>query len=255
MTDDLTGSTWADTKRINVWSSPRNVSTAIMYSFRQRSDTTVVDEPLYAYYLATTGREHPGRDEVLAYQSSDIGAVINGVILSDYPTPVVFFKQMAKHLVGIDPAVTADVFFGRCENVILTRDPFDMLTSFQVRVPDATVADTGFVELLAILEQILALGDEPIVIDSKLLLKNPEPILRQLCGRLGLAFDESMMSWPAGPKPEDGVWARYWYDSVRRSTGWAPWKPKEATLLPHLQSVLDDVEPMYERLLPYCLSA
>jgi len=36
--------------RINLWSSPRNVSTALMYSFAQRLDTTVVDEPLYAYY-------------------------------------------------------------------------------------------------------------------------------------------------------------------------------------------------------------
>ena len=35
--------------RLNVWSGPRNVSTALMYSFAQRSDTRVVDEPLYAY--------------------------------------------------------------------------------------------------------------------------------------------------------------------------------------------------------------
>ncbi len=251
----MTGSTSAaHTKRINVWSSPRNVSTAIMYSFRQRSDTTVVDEPLYAHYLATTGRDHPGRDDVLVQQSADIGEVVDDVILADYPTPVVFFKQMAKHLVGIDPAVTAEVFFGRCDNVILTRDPFDMLTSFQVRIPDATVDDTGFVELLAILDHIVDAGGEPIVLDSKLLLQNPESVLRQLCERLDLAFDDAMMSWPAGPKPEDGVWARYWYDSVHRSTGWAPWKPKNVTLLPHLQSVLDEVEPMYERLLPYCLS-
>lgn len=251
----MTGSTSADhTKRINVWSSPRNVSTAIMYSFRQRSDTTVVDEPLYAHYLATTGRDHPGRDDVLAEQSADIDEVVDQVILADYPTPVVFFKQMAKHLTGIDPAVTAEVFFGRCDNVILTRDPFDMLTSFQVRIPDATVADTGFVELLAILEDVLEAGGEPIVLDSKLLLQNPESVLRQLCERLDLAFEDAMMSWPAGPKPEDGVWARYWYDSVHRSTGWAPWEPKNAVLLPHLQSVLDEVEPIYERLLPYCLS-
>ncbi|MDH3300798.1 MAG: sulfotransferase family protein [Acidimicrobiia bacterium] len=243
-----------DTKRINVWSSPRNVSTAIMYSFRQRPDTTVVDEPLYAYYLATTGRDHPGREDVLADQSAEIGKVIDEVILAAYPTPVVFFKQMAKHLVGIDPAVTADVFFTRCDNVILTRDPFDMLTSFQVRIPNATVEETGFVELLAILDHILASGGQPIVLDSKMLLQNPESVLRQLCERLDLEFAEAMMSWPAGPKPEDGVWARYWYDTVHRSTGWAPWKPKNATLLPHLQSVLDEIEPMYERLLPYCIS-
>ncbi len=248
------GRTADGTQRINVWSSPRNVSTALMYSFRQRPDTTVVDEPLYAHYLTTSGREHPGRDDVLAEQSSDIDEVIDNVILAPYPTPVVFFKQMGKHLLGIDPGVTSEVFFGRCDNVILTRDPFDMLTSFQVRVPDTTIDDTGFIELLAILDRILASGGEPIVVDSKLLLQNPESVLRQLCERLGLAFDQAMMSWPPGPKPEDGSWARYWYDSVHRSTGWSPWKPKQATLLPHLQEVLDEVEPMYERLLPYSLT-
>lgn len=242
------------TRRINVWSSPRNVSTAIMYSFRQRSDTTVVDEPLYAHYLAVTGRDHPGRDEVLATQSADIAEVVDEVILADYPTPVVFFKQMAKHLAAIDPSVTSEVLFGRCDNIILTRDPFDMLTSFQVRIPDADIDETGFIELLEILEHILDSGHKPIVLDSKLLLQNPGPVLRRLCERLDLPFDEAMMSWPAGPKPEDGAWAPYWYDSVHRSTGWAPWKPKNATLLPHLQSVLDDIEPMYERLLPYCIT-
>ena len=34
--------------RIALWSGPRNVSTALMYSFRQRPDTTVIDEPLYS---------------------------------------------------------------------------------------------------------------------------------------------------------------------------------------------------------------
>ena len=241
-------------KRINVWSGPRNLSTAVMYSFRQRADTTVVDEPLYAYYLETSGRDHPGRDDVLATQSSDLTEVIGGVIQADYPTPVVFFKQMAKHLTGIDPAVATDVFFERCDNVILTREPFDMLTSFQVHIPDATVDDTGFVELNAILDHILSAGGDPIVLDSKRLLQSPRSVLGQLCERLGLDFDEAMLSWPAGPKPEDGVWARYWYDGVHRSTGWAPWKPKEATLLPRLQPVLDEIEPLYERLLPYSLS-
>ncbi len=244
----------SDIKRINLWSSPRNVSTALMYSFRQRPDTTVVDEPLYAHYLQASGRRHPGRDEILADMSTDVDHIIGSVILGPYPTPVVFFKQMAKHLIDLDPAVMTDVLFGRCDNVLLTRDPFDMLTSFQVQIPDATIDDTGFVELIQILERILAAGGDPIVLDSKLLLMNPEAVLRQLCGHLGLEFNQSMMSWPAGPKPEDGVWARHWYERVHASTGWARWQPKNATLLPHLQSVLDEVEPMYRRLLPYCLT-
>jgi len=226
-----------------------------MYSWRQRADTTVVDEPLYAYYLNETGRHHPGRDEILLSQNTDIDSVINEVVLAPYETPVVFFKQMAKHLHGIDQALVSDVFYGRCRNVLLTRDPFDMLTSFQVNVPDTTVADTGFIELVDILETSVAQGDEPIVLDSKLLLMNPEPVLRELCRRLNVSFDPAMLSWPPGPKPEDGVWSVHWYDRVHASSGWAPWQPKQATLLPHLQSVLDEVEPLYQRLQPYCITA
>ena len=53
-------------KAICLWSGPRNVSTALMYSFAQRSDTRVVDEPLYGHFLRVSGTHHPGRDEVLA---------------------------------------------------------------------------------------------------------------------------------------------------------------------------------------------
>ncbi len=234
------------TLRINVWSSPRNLSTALMYSWRQRADTTVVDEPLYAHYLATTGRWHPGRVEVLASQSDDGQAVVDDVILGAYDTPVVFFKQMAKHLVGLDRS-----FLSRCSNVLLTRDPFDMLTSFQRQVPDTTLDDTGFVELVEILDSTVAVGERPIVIDSKLLLVDPPGVLGELCERLGVDFDEAMLSWPAGPKPEDGVWARHWYDAVRGSTGWGDWRPKPDELLPHLEPVLAEANALHERLLPY----
>ena len=57
--------------KICLWSSPRNVSTALMYSFAQRSDTTVFDEPLYAHYLKESGVIHPGREEVLLEQENE----------------------------------------------------------------------------------------------------------------------------------------------------------------------------------------
>jgi hypothetical protein len=234
------------TLRINMWSSPRNLSTAMMYSWRERADTTVVDEPLYAHYLRTTGREHPGAAAVLRSQDADGARVVREVLDGAYPTPVVFFKQMAKHLVDLDRG-----FLTRCSNILLTRDPFDMLTSLQVQLPDATLADTGFPEMIEILEVLLAAGEEPVVVDSRHLLLDPRHVLGELCLRLGVDFDEAMLSWPVGPKPEDGVWATHWYDGVHRSTGWQPWTPKEATLLPALESVLDAATPLYERLLPY----
>jgi hypothetical protein len=234
------------TLRINVWSSPRNLSTALMYSWRQRADTTVVDEPLYAHYLSVTGREHPGAEEVLAAQCHDGDAVVRDVVLGEYPTPIVFFKQMAKHLIGLDRS-----FLPVCRNVLLTRDPHDMLTSFQVQIPDATLADTGFPEMIEILDVLLAAGERPIVIDTKLLLQDPRAVLSELCRRLGVDFDEAMLSWPPGPKPEDGVWAPHWYDSVHRSTGWQPWHSKNARLLPSVEPAYEQSLPLYDRLVPY----
>lgn len=235
-------------RRINMWSSPRNVSTAMMYSWRQRSDTTVVDEPLYAHFLATTGRRHPGTEEVLASQNNNGRQVVEQVMAGPFPTPVVFFKQMAKHLVGLDRDFLADY-----DNILLTREPFDMLTSFQVNVPDADLDETGFVELVEILDGLIEAGREPIVIDSKDLLADPPAVLQELCRRLDLPWTDAMLSWPPGPKPEDGVWAPYWYDRVRASTGWAPHRPKQATLLPRLEPVLEAARPLYERLIEHAI--
>lgn len=232
-----------------MWSSPRNLSTAMMYSWRQRADTTVLDEPIYAHYLRVTGRRHPGDDEVIASQDSDGEAVVRSVMLGEYETPIVFFKQMAKHLVELDRS-----FLTAFRNVLLTREPCDMLTSLQVRLPDATIDDTGLVELVELLDWLVAAGEEPIVIDSKLLLIDPRAVLGELCSRLGIHFDEAMLSWPAGPKPEDGVWAKFWYDGVHRSTGWAKWQPKDAQLLPAVEPVLEQANRLYDRLLPFVVN-
>ena len=238
------------TTRIHMWSSPRNLSTAMMYAWRERADTTVVDEPLYAHYLRASGREHPGRDEVLASQSNDPAVVVRDVLEAPYPTEVVFFKQMAKHLLDMDRG-----FMNRARHILLTREPRDMLTSFQVQIPDATVADTGFEDLLNILRWLLERGEAPVVIDTKQLLLDPTGVLTQVCTRLGLAFDPSMLRWPAGSKPEDGVWAPHWYAGVHRSTGWKPWAPKSVALRPQLEPVLAAIEPMYDELMRHSIRA
>lgn len=236
------------TRRVNVWSSPRNLSTALMYSWRQRADTTVIDEPLYAHYLSVTGLEHPARAETLASQDVDGERVVRDVILAEHSTPVVFFKQMAKHLVGLDRS-----FLARCSNVLLTRDPYEMLTSFQVNIDEPTLDDTGFVELNEILDTVVAAGDDPIVLDAGQLLQDPPGVLAALCDRLDLPFDPGMLAWPAGPKPEDGAWAPAWYSNVHRSTGWDPPRRKEDRLRPAAQAAYEASVPLYERLQPHLL--
>jgi hypothetical protein len=236
------------TQRIQMWSGPRNISTTLMYSFRERLDTTVQDEPLYGYYLSHTGRRHPGDDEVMASQNNNGAEVIKDMLAFD-ETPVVFFKQMAKHLVGLDWS-----FLAECDNVILCRHPHDMLTSLQNQLPDATVADTGLEEQVNLVDAVVAKGGTPIVLEAATVLGNPEGVLRELCERLGLEFSEAMLSWPPGPKPEDGVWAKHWYASVQTSSGFRPYAAKEATLIPAVEPELAPAMELYEQLMPYVVA-
>lgn len=234
------------TKRINLWSGPRNVSTAVMYAFRERSDTSVVDEPLYAHYLCRTRVEHPVVQDVIKSQNTDGEAVVRDLLLGPSPTPVRFFKHMAHHLVDLDTA-----FLGQMDNILLTRDPHEMLPSLVNQVPNPTLEGTSLPMQVWILDWILETGGHPIVIESKRLLTDPEGTLRTVCERLAITWDPGMLSWEAGPKSEDGVWAPHWYHNVHRSTGFAPHRPKDEPFPNRLQPLLEECVPLYERLVEY----
>jgi hypothetical protein len=240
------------TRRICVWSGPRNISTALMYSFAQRQDTTVVDEPLYAHYLSTTPADqyHPGADEVLTDQENDGAVVVKEVVLGEYDTPVVFFKQMTHHLVNLDWT-----FMDETINVLLTRDPRDMLPSYAKNVARPTLQDTGYADLVTLLDYLTGRGQVPPVLDSMHVLQNPRRVLARLCDRLEIPFDEAMLTWPAGPRPEDGVWARYWYHTVHQSTGFQPYRPKNTPFPEHLKPLLETCLPYYEQLVPLSIPA
>jgi hypothetical protein len=229
--------------RIQLWSGPRNVSTALMYSLAQRSDTRVVDEPLYAHYLRVSGARHPGREAVLASQEQDGEKVVRGVILGPCDRPVLFLKQMAHHLVELDRA-----FLRETANVLLVRDPREMLPSLVNQIPEPTLRDAAYATQSELYDELVALGQSPPVLDAKELLLDPRGVLAELCARLGIAFDPAMLSWRAGARPEDGVWAAHWYESVHRSTGFQPYAPKDAPFPRRLEPLLSECAPHYERL-------
>ena len=237
-----------DVTRIQCWSGPRNISTALMYSWRQRPDTTVVDEPLYAHYLTSDDRGHPGVATVIGTQNDDADAVIRDVILGPCDTPVLYIKQMAHHLRGIDRSHLA-----LTENILLVRHPRDMLASLAVQLPHCELSDTGLVETVELLDAIIGEGGNPAVIETHALLQNPARVLGQVCDRVGLVFDPVVLQWPAGPKPEDGAWAPHWYANVHQSTGFAPFQPSDRELPARLQPVLDEAMPFYERLAAHAL--
>ncbi len=225
-----------------MWSGPRTVSTALMRSFGNRPDTVVVDEPLYSFYLSSTSIDHPGRAEIIASMPADWREVL--AQLAGAPLPegksVYYQKHMTHHLL---PQVERAAFAG-LRHAFLIRDPRQLLASY-ARVRSApTLADLG----LAQQAEIFATFGGP-VIDSADILRDPRAALEALCDALGIGFDPAMLSWRAGPRPTDGVWAPYWYDSVWRSTGFGPYRESGGgDLSPELDGLAAQCQPFYEEL-------
>lgn len=232
------------TIRINSWSGPRNISTAVMRSFSQREDTRAVDEPLYGHYLKVTRAPHPGRDELLDILETDFSTIVEQVVLGPCDRPVLFMKQMVHHLTdGVDLS-----FLERCINVMLIRDPEEVIASLINQLPEPSMTDVGLGRQIELFRDLRARGQEPPVIDARLLLQDPAGVLEQLCERVGIAWDPAMLSWPAGPAPEDGPWAKYWYDSLHTSTGFATYRKKDIRLPERLEGLLNEARSYYSEL-------
>lgn len=233
--------------RIAMWSGPRNLSTALMRSFENRADCSVVDEPLYAAYLADTGLDHPGRDDVIASQSTDPAIVLAELTGGSVPTPMQYQKHMTHHLLPAFPRQP----LSSLRHAFLVRDPERVLTSYAKVRHEPTVDDLGLPQQLELFETF----GGPVV-DAADVLRDPRGTLTLLCDALGIGFDEAMLSWPAGPRDTDGVWAPHWYAGVEASTGFAPYSPGSGDRMPdRLAPLLERCRPYYDALTPYRLSA
>lgn len=222
-----------------------------MYSFAQRSDTRVVDEPLYGHFLRVTGTIHPGRDEVLASVNCDGNAVMRELLeqKGEPGRDVLFMKQMAHHLVDVDQA-----FMRQTCNIFLVRDPRQMLPSLTIQMPHAQLADTGLKTAWHLYCELLESGQQPAIIDSRELLLDPGGVLEKLCGHLEIPFMEEMLSWKPGPRPEDGVWGPHWYQAVHKSTGFSPYAHKE-DFPERLEPLLAECQPWYDKLYEHAIRA
>jgi len=220
----------------------------MMRSWGSRSDCAVIDEPLYAHYLSTlepTRRDkHPGVTDILNSQSSDwreVSSMLNGPIPDE--RPIWYQKQMAHHL---SDEMELD-WVGGLTNCFLIREPAAMITSL-IKIIDSPIPeDLGLPQQVRLFERVREMtGSVPSVIDSRDILRDPRRGLSMLCMRLGVPFDESMLAWTPGQRPEDGVWAPHWYASVHRSTGFAPYLPKDEEVPASLRGVLEECNGLYE---------
>lgn len=243
---------------IAMWSCPRTISTALMRAWENRPDTVVIDEPFYAHYLYATGLDHPGRDDIIAAYETDWRLVARSLSgesaliapfdrqdLRSTGVTICYQKHMTHHMLASMELDWVD----RLTNCFLIRSPTEVITSYIKIRPQPTLLDLGFPQQLRLFETVRKrTGSIPPVIDSRDVLEDPRRTLSRLCEVVAVPFSERMLSWPPGGRPSDGLWAPYWYTAVERSSGFAPYVPKDELVPAHLQGLLAQAQEIYQEL-------
>jgi len=241
------------TKRIAMWSGPRNISTAMLRSFGSRPDTAVSDEPLYAHYLQVTGVAHPGREDVIAAHEPDwrrVAATLTGAVPGG--RSIWYQKHMAHHLLPMIERGWLDAL----THAFLIREPDEMVASLLKTFPGAGLADTGLPQQCEIFARVAERqGRAPPVVLASDVLKDPRAQLEALCAALGIPFLDAMLSWPPGRRDTDGAWAPHWYAAVEASTGFEPYRRRHVELTDEQSRLVDECLPWYEKLYALRLKA
>nr|XP_028957298.1 branched-chain-amino-acid aminotransferase-like protein 2 isoform X2 [Malus domestica] len=238
--EELKNRAEAEVEVIHMWAAPRSLSTTLMYSFAQRDDMEVLDEPLYATFLQVTGFDRPYREKVLSKMESDGNKVVKDIIYGPGRKKYRLCKHIAKQRV---PGLPNDLM-KKGKHFILIRNPLDILPSFDKVVPPSLV-ELSLAEMVAIYSELSQLGRPPPVVDAAELQRNPEATLSGLCEDLEIPFQPTMLKWEAGPKAIDGVWAPWWYETVHKSTGFQPPRKYPAPFPMSLYDVLEQSLPFY----------
>lgn len=235
---------------INLISGPRNISTALMYSFAQREDTLVIDEPFYGNYLSRFNVDHPGKEEIIASMLLDFDKILADIFEKQQQSEVVFIKNMAHHLIEMDLG-----FLRNMTNVFLIRDPKQLIASFAQVIPNPTMQDIGVKRQTELFEFIKTFQPEVPVTDSSEVLKNPEKVLKELCQKLGLPFTAKMLSWDPNKSVVDVPWAKYWYANVQKSSGFEKQPSSNRELPKHCEPLYTEAKPLFEKLYQHAIKA
>ena len=217
----------------------------MMRSFGSRADTQVWDEPFCGAYLANVDYDYPDREVTTAAWETD-PKVVAARILRPVEARYHFQKHMSHHILPGFPLEWAR----DARHVFILRHPARVIASYAKGRPDFTADTIGFAglrELHGRLEEMT--GRVPLVVDTDLFLSDPEAGLRLICeAGYGIDFDPAMLSWEAGPRPEDGPWAPSWYAGVEASTGFNAAPGALPEVAPCYRDVYGEVMPDYEAL-------
>jgi hypothetical protein len=234
------------TVRIAMWSGPRNISTALMRSWENRNDCSVVDEPFYAAYLADTGLNHPCREQILLTQTTDYAKVIEELTCNPVSAPLQYQKQMTHHI----PRGMSMKWSATFKHCFLIRDPAQVIASYLQKMPSVDEEAIGISRQAELFEQITGIcGNPPVVIDSNDVLQKPTQVLKNLCRKLGIEFPEQqMLNWPTGRRSSDGIWASHWYQKVEQSTGFGQYVPAQPALDEEHLALAEAMQVHYRKL-------
>ena len=203
--------------KIAMWSGPRNISTALMRSFGNRSDTYISDEPLYGYYLNKNKIMHPMKNEIIKKMDTNFSELTN-YLTGKFPAnkSIWYQKHMAHHL-SISDNLN---WIKALNNILLIRNPKDVILSYIKKNNKLNnVFQLGYPQQIKIFESTIINNKHCLIVDADDLLFNPKKMLLKLCSEIGISFDKKMLNWKSGSKNYDGIWGEYWYDNANNSTG------------------------------------
>jgi hypothetical protein len=205
-----------------------------------------MDEPFYAHYLKKTGINHPMAAAIIADGEIDAARVTDAC--TDGKTPslaVQYQKQMCHHML---PSMSLE-WLAEVDNCFLIRHPRDVVASYAAKRQQVTAEDLGFGRQWALFELATVEYRQPaIVLEARDVLSKPREMLTTLCEAVNIPFDENMLTWPAGKRQSDGIWAAHWYSAVEASTGFSAPQPRPARLQPALEEIVDACLPFYEKM-------
>ncbi|BBN04811.1 branched-chain amino acid aminotransferase [Marchantia polymorpha subsp. ruderalis] len=181
---------------------------------------------------------------LFSFQETDGNKVVRNLIERPSTKTYRFCKHMAKHRT---PGLSNDLMTTG-KHVLLIRDPVSSLPSFDKVLP-VTLDELELANLVGMYSELSARGNPPPIVNARDLQQNPEGILRALCEALKIPFQASMLRWPAGPKPEDGLWAPWWYKTVHKTTEFNARSPFNTKPFPKkLYHLLEHCQPFYNLL-------
>jgi len=231
-------------KIIAMWSGPRNVSTALMRSFENRSDCFVSDEPFYSYFLYKTGLKHPLSDKIIKSGLIDYNKIIKYITgHTPFSKNIWYQKHMAHHILE---GVNMD-WIKNMANCLLIRHPSDVILSYSKKNEIDNIQQLGYLQQIKIYKMLTEeTGVSPIIIDAQDLLKEPRKMLIEICKNLKIKFNDKMLSWPPGGRKTDGIWGKHWYKQVEVSTGFKPYLKTDRTIPLRYQNLNNECMKYYD---------